>query len=340
MHDAFHVPLWLWGVALAVVLAVVATDLFLASRSRGREPGLREAALCTAGVVALGALFGLALAGVAGPKASGQFYAGWLTEYSLSLDNLFVFVLLIGRSGIEGRLRSRVLLAGIGLALLLRAVFIAAGAAALNRFDWVLYIFGAVLLVTAVRLATGRAGPPDPAGPGPRIPGPKFLRVGLTGRLMRHRNGPMLVLIGAIAGADVVFAMDSIPAVFGLTRDPYLVLAANVFALLGLRHLFFLIGGLLDRLVHLTAGLSAILAFIGVKLIAEALADSGVHQIGPVPIPHIDTWVSLCVIGGVLIVVTVTSLLATRNSRALSSSRSAHPAERPPRPARPSESHQ
>jgi tellurite resistance protein TerC len=340
IHDAFHVPLWLWGVALAVVLAVAAADVLLASRSRGREPGLREAALCTAGVVALGALFGLALAGVAGPKASGQFYAGWLTEYSLSLDNLFVFVLLIGRSGIAGRLRSRVLLAGIGLALLLRAVFIAAGAAALNRFDWVLYIFGAVLLITAVRLATGRGGPPDPAGPGPRIPGPKMLRAGLTGRLMRHRNGPMLVLIGAIAGADVVFAMDSIPAVFGLTRDPYLVLAANVFALLGLRHLYFLIGGLLDRLVHLTAGLSAILAFIGVKLIAEALADSGVHQIGPVPIPHIDTWVSLCVIGGVLIVVTVTSLLSTRNGRRLSASRSAHPAERPPRPGRPSESHQ
>jgi tellurite resistance protein TerC len=340
IHDAFHVPLWLWGIVLAVVLAVAAADVLLASRSRGHEPGLREAALCTAGVVALGALFGLALAAVAGPKASGQFYAGWLTEYSLSLDNLFVFVLLIGRSGIEGRLRSRVLLAGIGLALVLRAVFIAAGAAALNRFDWVLYIFGAVLLITAVRLARGRGGAPDPAGPGPRIPGPKMLRVGLTGRLMRHRNGPMLVLIGAIAGADVVFAMDSIPAVFGLTRDPYLVLAANVFALLGLRHLYFLIGGLLDRLVHLTAGLSAILAFIGVKLIAEALADSGVHQIGPVPIPHIDTWVSLCVIGGVLIVVTVTSLLATRNGRGLSASPSAHPAERPPRPGRPSESHQ
>jgi tellurite resistance protein TerC len=339
MHDAFHVPLWLWGVALAVVLAVAAADVLLASRSRGHEPGLREAALCTAGVVALGALFGLALAAVAGPKASGQFYAGWLTEYSLSLDNLFVFVLLIGRAGIAGRLRSRVLLAGIGLALLLRAVFIAAGAAALNRFDWVLYIFGAVLLITAVRLATGRGGPPDPAGPRPRIPGPKMLRAGLTSRLMRHRNGPMLVLIGAIAGADVVFAMDSIPAVFGLTRDPYLVLAANVFALLGLRHLYFLIGGLLDRLVHLTAGLSAILAFIGVKLIAEALADSGVHQIGPVPIPHIDTWVSLCVIGGVLIVVTVTSLLATRNGRGVSASRSGHPAERPPRPGRPSESH-
>jgi tellurite resistance protein TerC len=344
MHDAFHVPLWLWGVALAVVLAVAAADVLLASRSHGREPGLREAALCTAGVVALGAMFGLALAAVAGPKASGQFYAGWLTEYSLSLDNLFVFVLLIGRSGIEGRLRSRVLLAGIGLALVLRAVFIAAGAAALNRFDWVLYIFGAVLLVTAVRLAMGRGGPPDPASPGPRIPGPKFLRVGLTGRLMRHRNGPMLVLIGAIAAADVVFAMDSIPAVFGLTRDPYLVLAANVFALLGLRHLYFLIGGLLDRLVHLSAGLSAILGFIGLKLIAEALSDSGVHHIGPVPVPHIGTGISLGVIGGVLAVVTVTSLVATRNRRAeaqeVKPSRSAHPAERPPRPARPSESHQ
>ena len=143
MYDPFHVPLWLWGVAIAVVLAVAAADVLHASRSRGREPGLREAALWTAGVVALGGLFGLALAAVAGPRASGQFYAGWLTEYSLSLDNLFVFVLLIGRSGIAGRLRSRVLLAGIGLALLLRAVFIAAGAAALNRFDWVLYIFGA-----------------------------------------------------------------------------------------------------------------------------------------------------------------------------------------------------
>jgi len=342
MHDAFHVPLWLWGVALAVVLAVVAADVFLASRSRGHEPGLREAAFCTAGVVALGAMFGAALAAVAGPKASGQFYAGWLTEYSLSLDNLFVFVLLIGRSGVAGRLRSRVLLAGIGLALLLRAVFIAAGAAALNRFDWVLYIFGAVLLVTAVRMAAGRGGPPDPAGPGPRMPGPKILRRGLAGRLMRHPHGPLLALIAAIGGADVVFAMDSIPAVFGLTRDPYLVLAANVFALLGLRHLYFLIGGLLDRLVHLTAGLSAILAFIGVKLIAEALADSGVHHIGPVPVPHINTWMSLCVIGGVLATVTVTSLLATRHrpdKRELSGSRSAHPAERPPRPGRPSESH-
>jgi len=181
----------------------------------------------------------------------------------------------------------------------------------------------------------------DPASAGPSLPGPGRLRRGIAGRLKSHRNGALFALIAAIAGADVVFAMDSIPAVFGLTRDPYLVLAANVFALLGLRHLYFLIGGLLDRLVHLTAGLSAILAFIGAKLIAEALADSGVHRVGPVPVPHIDTWVSLCVIGGVLAVVTVTSLLATRQrgGREVSPSRSGHPAERPPRPGRPSESH-
>ena len=219
-------------------------------------------------------------------------------------------------------------------------MFIAAGAAALNRFDWVLYIFGAVLIVTAVRMAAGRGSPPDPLHPGPKLPGPAILWRGLAGRLVRHPHGPLLILIAAIAGADLVFAMDSIPAVFGLTRDPYLVLAANVFALLGLRHLYFLIGGLLDRLVHLSAGLSAILAFIGLKLIAEALGDSGVHRVGPVPVPHITTWMSLCVIGGVLAVVTVTSLLATRNRAGLSSSRSAHPAERPPRRARPSESHQ
>ncbi len=164
--------MWLWGVALGVVVAVGVTDLIVSTR-RDREPRLAEAALCTAGIVALGALFGVAVAATAGARASGQFFAGWLTEYSLSLDNLFVFVLLIGRSAVPPRQRSRVLLLGIGLALVLRAVFIAAGAAALNRFDWVLYVFGAMLLFTAARLAystasqsgTGLAAVSCPAGP-------------------------------------------------------------------------------------------------------------------------------------------------------------------------------
>jgi len=317
-----------------VVAIVGAIDLTLTVR-RKREPSLREAALCTLGVVALGALFGATLAVVAGSRAASQFYAGWLTEYSLSLDNLFVFVLLIGRSAVPAELRSRVLLLGIGMALLLRAVFIAAGAAALNRFDWVLYVFGAILLFTAARLAFTSAtehggGLPQPDSAGPKIFG-RQLR-------MRSSRAPFLALVGAIAVTDLVFALDSIPAVFGLTRDPLMVLAVNAFALLGLRHLYFLIGGLLDRLVYLSAGLSAILAFIGFKLITEALLDSGVHHVGPVPVPHISTGLSLAVIGAVLIVVTVTSLLATRGSR-LSRSQSAQSAGPPPHPGRPSESH-
>ncbi|HTT51794.1 MAG TPA: TerC/Alx family metal homeostasis membrane protein [Streptosporangiaceae bacterium] len=342
------VPAWLWGVAFGVVIAVAGADLIVSTR-RGREPGLAEAALCTAGIVALGALFGAAVAATAGPRASGQFFAGWLTEYSLSLDNLFVFVLLIGRSAVPPRQRSRVLLLGIGLALVLRAAFIAAGTAALSRFDWVLYLFGAMLLITAGRLAYGTASGsgtglaavslPGPAGPVRRLlPG-----TGGAGSRLRRALPPVLALAGAIAATDLVFAMDSIPAVFGLTRDPLMVLAVNAFALLGLRHLYYLIGGLLDRLAHLSAGLSAILAFIGVKLLIEALAQSGVTRAGPLPLPHISTALSLCVIGGVLATVTVTSLLAARRrpgQHRLSQPGATRSARPPRRPARPSGSHQ
>ncbi len=329
------------------MLAVAAADLIVSTR-RGREPGLAEAALCTAGIVALGALFGAAVAATAGARASGQFFAGWLTEYSLSLDNLFVFVLLIGRSAVPPRQRSRVLLIGIGLALLLRGAFIAAGAAALNRFDWVLYVFGAMLLITAARLAystASQSGQPTVSVPSP--PGP-LRRLLPEGSRLRRALPPVLALAGAIAVTDLVFAMDSIPAVFGLTRDPLMVLAVNAFALLGLRHLYFLIGGLLNRLAHLSAGLSAILAFIGVKLLIEALAQSGVTRLGPVRLPHISTGLSLCVIGGVLVIVTGSSLIAARRGRGqqqdsrgpLSPPGEARSALSPHRPARPSESHQ
>jgi tellurite resistance protein TerC len=325
------VPTWLWFAALGVVVAVAVADLIVSTRL-DREPTLAEAALCTAGIIALGALFGGAVAVTAGPRASGQFFAGWLTEYSLSLDNLFVFVLLIGRSAVPPRLRSQVLLFGIGLALVLRAVCIAAGAAALNRFGFVPYIFGGILLFTAGRLAFS-ATKQGPAFF--RSPSPEPRTFGRTRSILGTRV-PLLALVGAIAVTDLVFALDSIPAVFGLTRDPYLVFAANAFALLGLRHLYFLIGGLLYRLVHLSAGLAIILAFVGVKLIAEALTQSGVRQVGPVPVPHIGTGLSLCVIGGVLATVTVTSLLATRGGR-LGKSRAGRPARPGPSHERPSE---
>jgi tellurite resistance protein TerC len=338
-------------VALGVVITVAVADLIVSTR-RGREPGLAEAALCTAGIVALGALFGVAVGATAGARASSQFFAGWLTEYSLSLDNLFVFVLLIGRSAVPPRQRSRVLLIGIGLALLLRGAFIAAGAAALNRFDWVLYVFGAMLLITSARLAHATAsqsgaGLQSVSVPGPPGPLRRLLhRTGPGGSRLRRALPPMLALAGAIAVTDLVFAMDSIPAVFGLTRDPMMVLAVNAFALLGLRHLYYLIGGLLDRLAHLSAGLAGILAFIGVKLLIEALATNGVTRLGPVRLPHISTGLSLCVIGGILAVVTVSSLVAARRSPGrhrssqVSQSAAARSARSPHRAARPSESHQ
>jgi tellurite resistance protein TerC len=334
-------------VAFGVVVAVAVADLIVSIR-RDREPRLGEAALATAGVLALGALFGAAVAVTAGGRASSQFFAGWLTEYSLSLDNLFVFVLLIGRSAVPPRQRSRVLLMGIGLALVLRGAFIAAGAAALNSFDWVLYVFGAMLLITAGRLAYATASQSGQLAVSvPRPPGP-LRRLLPEGSRLRRALPPVLALAGAIALTDLVFAMDSIPAVFGLTRDPLMVLAVNAFALLGLRHLYYLIGGLLDRLAHLSAGLSAILAFIGVKLLIEALDQSGVTRLGPVPLPHISTGLSLCVIGGVLAIVTVSSLISARRSRAdisqapdeLSQPGEARSARPPCRPARPSESHQ
>jgi TerC family integral membrane protein len=337
--------MWLWGVALGVVVAVGIADLIVSTRLN-REPRLAEAALCTAGIVALGALFGVAVAATAGSRASSQFFAGWLTEYSLSLDNLFVFILLIGRSAVPPRQRSRVLLLGIGLALALRAVFIAAGAAALNRFDWVLYVFGAMLLFTAARLAYSTASQSGAGQPVVSLPGPPgpLRRLLPEGSRLRRALPPVLALAGVIAVTDLVFAMDSIPAVFGLTRDPLMVLAVNAFALLGLRHLYYLIGGLLDRLAHLSAGLAGILAFIGVKLLIEALAQDGVTRLGPVRLPHISTGLSLCVIGGVLAVVTVSSLLAARRSRSRGrrqvSPGAARPARSPHRPARPSESGQ
>ena len=337
--------MWLWGVALGVVVTVGVADLIVTTR-RDREPTLAEAALCTAGIVALGALFGAAVAATGGARASGQFFAGWLTEYSLSLDNLFVFVLLIGRSAVPPRQRSRVLLIGIGLALVLRAVFIAAGAAAMNRFDWVLYVFGAMLLITAARLGyatASQSGQPAVSVPSPPGPLRRLLHwAGFGGSRLRRALPPVLALAGVIAVTDLVFAMDSIPAVFGLTRDPLMVLAVNAFALLGLRHLYYLIGGLLNRLAHLSAGLAAILAFIGVKLLIEALAQNGVTRLGPVRLPDISTGLSLCVIGGVLAVVTVSSLIAARRSRAraaLSQSAAGRTAQSQRRPARPSESH-
>jgi TerC family integral membrane protein len=321
--NLLHVPPWLWVATIAALAAVVGIDLALSGHRPGR-PSLREAAFWSVGVIALAVMFGAALAATANAHVAGQFFAGWLTEYSLSLDNLLIFVLLIGRSAVPDQYHGRVLLLGIVLALGLRGAFIAAGAAALNRFGWVLYLLGAFLVYTAIRIAVQSRPQAGPSGPSlPMRAVRRVIPVTAEGdgtRLTRRIHGhwyatPTLLLVIAIATTDLAFAMDSIPAIFGLTRDPYLVFGANVFALLGLRHLYFLIGGLLGRLAHLSAGLSVILGFIGVKIISEALRESGVDSIGPLPVPRIDTWLSLAIIAGVLATIAATSLRRSRVPR-------------------------
>ena len=332
-----HVPAWAWAVTIAAVGGLIVADL-LASYRRTRPVRMAEAAWWTLATVALAVAFGALLAISAGGTSAGQFFAGWLTEYSLSLDNLLVFIILVGRSKVPRQQQSRVVLVGILLALLFRGVVIALGAAALHRFGWVEYLFGAFLLYTAAEVVRQRRsgdgteglsafGRPQPAGP--PVPAERPLRgpaadsaqqaplrgggARLAARLGRSgRVTPVVMLIIALGVTDVMFAFDSIPAIFGLTQDPFLVFSANLFALLGLRHLYFLAGGLLSRLVFLPVGLAVVLTFIGLKLVAEALRADGVTRLGPVPVPGITAWLSLVIIITVLAVTAVASVIATR----------------------------
>jgi tellurite resistance protein TerC len=266
----------------------------------------------------------------AGGTFAAQFTAGWITEYSLSVDNLFVFVIIMARFAVPRAYQQKVLLVGIVLALVLRGLFIAAGAALISQFIWVFYLFGAILLVTAVRLAMNGVGSADETEyhqnalirwsrrvlPMSRGYDGASLHTRVDGAFMFT---PLIVVMIAIGTTDLIFALDSIPAIFGLTTEAYLVLAANVFALMGLRQLYFLLGGLLERLRYLSFGLSVVLGFIGAKLVLEALHDNNVPFInGGEPVgwaPHIPIWLSLLVIVSTLVVTTAASLLGTRREK-------------------------
>jgi tellurite resistance protein TerC len=337
---SLDVPVWGWAAVAAALVVLLGADA-LASSRRDRPVSMPEAAGWTLATVVLAVAFGALLALTSGGTPAGQFFAGWLTEYSLSLDNLLVFVILISRSQVPGRLHGRVVLAGIGVAVVLRGAVIALGAAALHQFGWLEYLFGAFLLYTAAQVARRPGVAVLPAGPGTgRAPGTGAARQAgrvsgdaagaaaghgpaaqgeppgaagrIAARLTRRGRASVLALVIALGVTDVLFAVDSIPAVFGLTRDPFLVFSANVFALLGLRHLYFLVAGLLARLVYLQAGLCVILAFIGLKLIGEALRGSGVTRLGPVPVPQVGAWLSLAVIALVLAATALASTMITR----------------------------
>jgi len=311
-----------WIITVVVMLAILAIDVFVIGR-RPHEPSMKEAGIFIGIFVGLAVLFGLGVWAVSGPRYAGEFYAGWLTEYSLSIDNLFIFVIIMGTLKVPRHLQQFALMVGIILALIFRGIFIAVGAAAIARFSWVFFIFGAFLIYTAVRLVLDYRQHSDHDDEAPdnaalrlvkkRFPSTDDFR-GTKLTVVEHGKRlitPMFIVIIALGSTDLLFALDSIPAIYGLTDEPYLVFTANVFALMGLRQLYFLIGGLLRRLVYLSIGLSIILAFIGVKLVLEALhlyhwADWAPFG-GEIPI-----WLSLTVILSTLLVTTVASLLKSR----------------------------
>ncbi len=332
------VPGWVWALTVAVVLVMLAVDYVGHVRSP-HEPSLSESARWSAGYVGVAIAFGLLVWLVWGGEYGGQYFAGYVTEKSLSVDNLFVFVLVMASFRVPRSTQQKVLLVGITVALALRTVLIFVGAALIENVSWIFYLFGAFLLYTAwTQVRGGSAGESEYS---------ENVVLRLTRRVLRttddyvgdalvvRREGlryvtPMLVVMLAIGTADVLFALDSIPAIFGLTEQTYLVFTANAFSLLGLRQLFFLVDGLLDRLVYLSYGLGAILGFIGVKLVLHALHANELPFVNggeQVHVPEIGTWWSLGFIVVVLTVTTVLSLRRTRRDADVAALRAAEPEE-------------
>ena len=308
-----EVSLTAWAVTIGLVVGLLALDLALGAW-RPHAVGFAEAVAWSVFYIAVAIGFGLVLGQLWGWDIGTQYFAGYLVEKSLSVDNLFVFVIIMTTFAVPVEHQHKVLTFGIVLALVMRAIFIAVGAALLNLFTFMFLIFGLLLIWTAVQLYRHRNEDPD-VNDNALVRGTRrFIRTSSEydgGRLFSRIDGvrvatPLFVVLVAIGGTDLLFALDSIPAVFGVTEEPYLVFAANAFALLGLRALYFLVQGLLDRLVHLSAGLAVILAFIGVKLVLH-----WGHTVWK-QVPEIPTSLSLVVIGVVLLVTTVTSLVAVR----------------------------
>jgi tellurite resistance protein TerC len=325
-----ELPVWFESTTIGLLVLVLLADLVIVSR-RPHEPSHREAAAWVAGYVGLALVFAVVLWLVAGPDPATEFTAGWLTEYSLSVDNLFVFVIIMARFAVPRELQQTALLVGIVVALVLRGVFIVLGAELISEFTWIFYGFGLFLVYTAVGLVRDHAGGQGEEEDYEENVVIRRLRRALrvspdfAGTKLRVESGgrrlwtPLVLVFLALGTTDVLFALDSIPAIFGLTRDAFIVFSANVFALMGLRQLYFLLGGLLRRLVYLSYGLAVILAFIGVKLILSAVHENSLpflHGGQPIEaVPEIPIWLSLVVIVGVLAAATAASLLRTRREQ-------------------------
>ncbi|WP_068276405.1 TerC family protein [Aldersonia kunmingensis] len=324
-----HVTAVEWVITIAVIIGLFVFDFFAHVRNP-HEPTFRESAFWYGVFVLLAVAFGGFVMLKWGSTYGSEYYAGYITELALSMDNLFVFIIIMSTFAVPRQYQQKVLLIGIVMALVMRGIFIAVGAAAINAYAWVFYIFGAFLIYTAIKLFKDH-------GHEEEIEEERESRIiALAKRFLPTTDEydgdklttkidgkrvvtPLLLTLVAIGFTDLLFALDSIPAIYGLTKEPYIVFTANAFALMGLRQLYFLIGGLLERLVYLSYGLSVILAFIGVKLVLHALHENTLPFINGgehVSVPEVSTAMSLGVIIGVLIITTVASLWKTRNQSA------------------------
>ncbi len=310
----------IWGLTLVLILGLLAFDYFFHIR-KAHVPKLKEAALWSGIYVGMALLFGILLWAFGGAEMGTEYFAGYVTEKALSVDNLFVFLILIASFRVPREDQQKVLLFGIIFSLIARTGFIFLGAALINSFAWVFYIFGLILLVTAGNLLRPEKEDEGSADNFIIRLARRFFHTSENfdgDKLFTQENGrrvltPMLLVMVAIGGTDLLFALDSIPAIFGLTQNVYVVFTATAFSLMGLRQLYFLIDGLLDRLIYLSFGLAAILAFIGVKLVLHALHENNLFFINggdPVPVVEISTGASLTVIMGVLAVTVIASLLS------------------------------
>ena len=312
----------IWWLTIAFIVGLLAFDFVFHVR-KAHVPALKEAGIWSALYIGIAVLFGLAVLLFGGTDMGVEYFAGYITEKALSVDNLFVFLIIISSFKVPRADQQKVLLFGIVFSLIARTGFIFLGAALINSFAWVFYVFGLILIVTAGNLLKPGDSESRPTDnlvvriakrlfhTSDTYDGDKLFTV-QDGRRMLT---PMLLVMVAIGGTDVLFALDSIPAIFGLTQNVYLVFTATAFSLLGLRQLYFLIDGLLDRLIYLSYGLAAILAFIGVKLILHALHENNVPFVNdgePVPVVEIGTGLSLSVIIGVLAVTVIASLLSPK----------------------------
>lgn len=286
----------IWLITIGALIGVLLFDLLIAIKRRNQETTTKEAAFWTIFYVVAAIIFGWTIGYWENPQARSEFFAGWLTEYSLSIDNVFVFIIILARLKISKEKAQLVLLIGIILALILRGGFIAAGAALIHRFIAVFFLFGAFLLYTAWHLGKDEDESND------------WQESRLIKSLVARGAAPFTVALVAVGTTDLLFALDSIPAIFGLTKDPYIVFTANAFALMGLRQLYFLLGDFLNRMVYLSKGLAIVLGFIGIKLIIEAMHGIGIHKIGSVRIPEVSLAVSLGVIVTALGVTALISL--------------------------------